>query len=59
MESLITIKNTSLQNLEIYLKSPGGPKVQYLQPSQVVQIKESQLTDQVRTLAARRMLKIS
>lgn len=59
MESLITIKNTSLQNLEIYLKSPSGPKVQYLQPSQVVQIKESQLTDQVRTLAARRMLKIS
>lgn len=59
MDAIKTIKNVSLQNLELYFKAPKGPKVQYLAPNNIIKVLESTITDQVKTLAERRLLKIS
>ena len=53
------IRNDRLQSIIIYLSSEKGTKEVWLQPKNAIQVPDSYLTDQVRTLQARRILNIA
>ena len=52
------IKNTSLQGRYVFLSTSVGAKEVWLSPGQTVVVQESSITNQVKTLANRRLLKI-
>jgi len=53
-----SIKNESLQGLEIYLNTPKGAITTWLTPRAVITVPNSYITEQVKVLAKRRMLKV-
>lgn len=59
MDTQVTIKNVSLQTLELYLKGSRSPKAVYLGPGQITRCWDSQVSDQIKTLENRRLVKIS
>ena len=52
------IKNDSLQGFEIYLRTEGGAKAVWLKPREVITVPEHYITEQVKTLHKRRLLKV-
>ena len=52
------IKNTSLQGRFVFLDTSVGSKEVWLAPGKAVVVQESSITNQVRNLASRRLLKI-
>ena len=52
------IKNDSYTGLEIILSSPKGPVGRWLAPKEFVAVPDSALTNTVKNLAKRRVLKI-
>lgn len=55
---MINIKNETLQGLEIYLTTPGGPQTYWLQPFEIVRVQREFITEQIQVLASRRMVKL-
>ena len=53
-----TIKNVSIQGLEIYVSTPNGPETIWVQPRQSITIPESYVGSQIKQLAIRRMVKV-
>lgn len=53
-----TIKNLSLQGFEVYLATRNGPKPIWLAPSSCVVVPESFISEQVKLLVKRRILKV-
>jgi hypothetical protein len=53
------IKNDSLQGFILYLSSPKGSNSYWLKPGQSIVVPDSALSEQVKTLHKRRLLKIS
>lgn len=58
IEEVSRIKNVSLQTLEIYQTTPRGPIAHFVQPKHMITIPSKEVSTQMKTLAARRMLKI-
>jgi len=52
------IKNDSYTGLEIIIKSPQGPIGRWLSPKECVAVPDSAITNTIRNLAKRRVLKI-
>lgn len=55
---MIGIRNESLQSLEIYVMTPNGPKTYWLSPNEIVTLPEDFVSEQIKILSARRMLKL-
>lgn len=53
------IKNDSLQGLEIYLRTEVGVQSHWITPKQTIAVPDFYITDQVRNLQRRRMVKIT
>lgn len=53
-----TIKNISMQGLEVYVVTPNGPETLWLPPRRSVTIPESYIGSHVKQLAVRRMLRV-
>ena len=53
-----TIKNISMQGLEVYLVTPNGPDTVWLTPRQVVTVPESYMGSHIKQLVGRRMLRV-
>ena len=53
------VKNDTLQSHTIFFKTEKGPLEHWLQPGQSIVVPESYLSEQVKTLHRRRILKIS
>jgi len=53
-----TIKNISMQGLEVYVVTPNGPETLWLSPRQSATIPESYIGSHVKQLAVRRMLRV-
>ncbi len=58
IEEVSRIKNVSLQTLEIYQTTHRGPIAHFVQPKCMITIPANEVSTQMKTLAARRMLKI-
>jgi hypothetical protein len=52
------IRNESRQGLEIYLNTPAGPQIYWLQPREVIIIPSFYITSQIEVLSARQMVKV-
>jgi len=53
-----TIKNISMQGLEVYLVTPKGPETLWLAPRATATIPESYIGSHIKQLAVRRMLRV-
>lgn len=53
------VKNDSLQSHTIFFSSEKGPLEQWLRPGESVVVPESYLTEQVKTLHRRKILRIT
>ena len=53
-----TIKNISIQGLEVYMTTPKGPESVWLLPRQSITIPESYVGSQIKQLTVRRMLRV-
>lgn len=56
------IKNESVRGLEIILKPPSSsaePKSVWLAPRKIIEIKDSEVSDQLITLQTRKLVKIT
>lgn len=53
-----SIKNESLQGLEVFFTTEVGPKSYWLRPKEIVTIPENYVTKQIKLLVERRILKI-
>ena len=53
------IKNDSYIGRQIILSTPKGPKSRWLAPREVIAVPDSALTNTVKNLAKRRVLKIT
>lgn len=54
-----TIKNNSIQGLNIILNTENGPNSIWLYPKQTILVKKSEISNQIINLHDRRMIKIS
>ena len=54
-----SITNTSIQSFEVYFKTDKGPEIYWLKPQETVVVPPSYLTEQIHTLAKRRILRVS
>lgn len=54
---LVSIKNVTLQILELYQTTERGPKVHYVGPGKIIVLPESGVSQQIKNLVERRMLK--
>ncbi len=52
------IKNESLQRLELYLTTENGTERVWIMPKEVLAVPANSLSEQVKNLSKRRMLKI-
>ena len=59
MESTKTIRNDSLQTLEVYLMTPSGIKSYLFHPNDVKVVPSSFITEQVKKLQKRRLLTVT
>ena len=53
-----SIKNDSLQSLEIFLITEDGPKTYWLKPKELISVPAGYLSDQVKNLHSRRIIRI-
>jgi len=53
-----TIKNLSVQGLEVYVKTPKGPETVWLEPRKSITIPENYVSSQIEQLAIRRMVRV-
>lgn len=53
-----TVKNMSVQGLEVYKTTATGPEAVWLGPRQSIVIPESQIGSQIQNLAKMRMVKV-
>ena len=53
-----SITNTAIQSFEIYLNTNKGAEVYWLKPQETIVVPASYLSEQVHTLAQRRILRI-
>ena len=53
------VKNDTLQSHTLFFKTEKGPLEHWLQPGQSIVVPESYLSEQVKTLHRRRILKIN
>lgn len=56
---IVSVKNVTLQILELYQTTPKGPKVHYVGPNKILTLPEDEVSQQIKNLAERRMLKIN
>ena len=56
---MVSIKNTSFQGLEIFVKEGSGFLSYWLEPKASVQVKESSITEVIKNLTRKRMISIS
>jgi len=56
--SMSRVKNVSLQTLELYQTTNRGPIIHFVQPGKIIEIPTNEVSNQMKTLAGRRMLKI-
>ena len=54
-----SITNTAIQSFEVYFKTDKGPEVYWLQPQETIVVPATYLTEQIHTLAKRRILRVS
>lgn len=54
-----SITNTSIQSFEIYLDTRKGAEVYWLKPQETIVVPTNYLTEQIRTLIKRRILRVS
>lgn len=54
----MNIKNVSLQGLEIYLNTSKGPQTKWLPPKGVLKLSNNEVSDQLKNLIQRRMIKV-
>jgi hypothetical protein len=54
-----SITNKSLQSFSIFFQTEKGPQSFRLKPRKTVVVPETYISDQIRTMARRRLLKIS
>lgn len=52
------IKNDSLQALEIFFITEEGPKTYWLKPKETISVPPSYLSDQIKNLYSRRVIRI-
>jgi hypothetical protein len=53
-----SITNTSLQSFEIFLSTDNGATTYWLKPNETISVPSKYLTEQVKTLAKRRHLRV-
>ena len=54
-----SITNTSIQSFEIYFSTNKGPEIYWLKPQETIVVPVTYLTEQIHTLAKRRILRVS
>jgi len=55
---MVRLINLSLQGFNIFLKTPTGPSSFWLTPKETVMIQESNVSDQIKRMVKRRLLKL-
>jgi len=55
---MVRLINLSLQGFNIFLKTPTGPSSFWLIPKETVMIQESNVSDQIKRMVKRRLLKL-
>lgn len=53
-----TVKNVSVQGLELYLLMPNGAEAVWLAPRQSITVPKEQISQQIETLHRRRVIKV-
>jgi hypothetical protein len=54
-----TVTNQSLQSFQVFFSTPSGVQSYRIKPKKSIVVPESYLTDQVKTMAKRKLLKIT